>query len=133
MKKINTLAASVFAGALIAGVSLFAGAGALAQVTTTVTTPVACHFGLPSVPAGSQATLTATGGDNVNYVWSSPGLTITNPTGSIFNVAFNSPGTYAVTVTSAGQSSTCSIVVTAPLGASTGVTPGLPNTGELPI
>jgi hypothetical protein len=134
MKKLNVLAVALFIAAVAAGGMLSIGGGVQAQVTTTASGPVVCTFGLPSVPAGQQATLTATGG-NGSYVWSSPGLTINNPTGSTFGVAFNDPGTYPVTVTSNGQSATCSVLVTAPLGTTptTPTTPGLPDTGEMPL
>src|ERR1700689_1892402 len=102
MKKTNIAVVVLFVAAFVAGSLFIAGAGVSAQVTT----PVACSFTLPSVPAGESATVTATGGDG-NYVWSSPGLNITNATGASFSVTFNAPGTYPVTVTSAGVSSTC--------------------------
>ena len=125
MKRTNASIALLFVTAFVVG-SFIVGIGAQAQVAAT---PVACNFGLPSVPAGQPATMTASGG-NGSYVWSSPGLVIANPTGSSFTATFNAAGTYAVTVTSAGQSATCSILVT-PAVVTSG-TPGLPNTGELP-
>jgi len=127
MKKINSLTAGLFIFGAVIG-SLAIGSGAGAQTTT----PLSCFFGLSSVRAGEPAVITATGG-NGSYVWSSPGLVITNPTGSNFSVAFNAPGNYPVTVTSAGLTSTCNILVTpASSGTPTPTpAPGMPSTGEL--
>lgn len=126
MKKINVLMAASFVAAFVLGAA-FVGTGALAQ-TTTNPTPLACVWTLPSVPAGSPATLTATGGTG-SYVWSGPGLVISNPTGTQFTVTYNAAGTYPVTVSSGTQTATCNVVVTAVEVIPP--TPGLPNTGEL--
>src|SRR6185369_826832 len=99
---------------------------------------VACNIvGTSPIAAGSTATLVASGG-NGSYVWSSPGVIITNPNITTFAVNFAAAGTYPVTVTSAGASATCNVVVVSgPLveNPEPGVpaAPGLPNTGELPL
>jgi uncharacterized protein YjdB len=132
MKRTNLARAAFFVVAAVAG-SLIVGAGVFAQSMT----PVSCSPATFSLPMGQSVTLTASGGDS-NYLWSSPGLVVTNPTGMNFNVSFNAVGTYPVTVVSAGTSSTCSITVTAAtaipatISGTTTTVPGLPSTGELP-
>lgn len=116
----------LFAAAAVIG-SLAVGMGVGAQTTS----PVQCSAPTYTVPAEQSITLSATGG-NGTYVWSSPGLVITNPNGSSFTVTFNRAGTYPVMVSSAGASSTCTVSVTAAVPGAT-TTPSLPNTGELPI
>lgn len=76
-----------------------------------------CSVNLSSVGVNQVATLTATGGSGV-YVWSGQNLNITNSAGSQFAVSYPNAGTYWVTVSSAGQTSTCNVYVTA--SASTG-------------
>ena len=125
MKKIQFAAAALFVVAAVAG-SLAVGAGVFAQSVT----PVTCTPATYALPAGQSVTLSASGGDG-NYVWSSPGLVVTNPTGTNFTVNFNAAGTYPVTVTSAGGSATCSVTVEAATTV-TSTPPGLPNTGEMP-
>ncbi len=121
IQNVGFAAAAVFVVAAVAG-SLAVGAGVFAQSVA----PVTCSPSTTSVIVGHSVTLTAGGGDG-NFVWSSPGMVITNPTGAGFTVAFNAVGTYPVAVTSSGTTATCSIaVMPAP------VVPGLPNTGELP-
>lgn len=123
MKKIiNFTKTTIFVTATVAG-SFVIGSGVFAQ---TATSAVLCQPSTYTLPVGQSVTLEASGGDS-NYMWSSPGLVVTNPTGSNFRVSFNSAGTYPVTVTSAGVSSTCYVTATAPVPV-----PGLPNTGELP-
>ena len=137
MKKINSLAASLFIAAFVLGAVGFA-VGVNAQTTTTPPA-LTCSPGAPSVAAGNSVVLTATGGTG-SYVWSGEGLTVTNPTGSTFRVTYNAAGTYRVTVTSGSQTATCNVIVTAVEAADPGgvggvvapPSPGLPNTGELP-
>jgi len=124
MKKIS--APAIFMTAALVG-SLLVGSGVGAQSTST-NGPVTCTAPSYSITVGQPLTLNASGGDG-NYTWSGPGLVISNPNGSRFNVSFNTPGIYPVTVVSAGVGATCNITVTAlsnPVP-----TPGLPNTGEL--
>lgn len=126
MNKTSLLAGSlIFAVAAMIG-SLTVGVGVGAQTTSTVQ----CSAPTYMVPANQSIVLSATGG-NGTYVWSSPGLVITNPNGSSFTVRFTRAGVYPVTVMSAGASSTCNITVTAAVPGAT-ATPSLPNTGELP-
>jgi PKD domain len=130
MNRNSLLAGSLlFVAAAVVGSLIMGAAGVGAQTTS----PVACSAPTYMFPAGQGVTLSATGG-NGSYTWSSPGLVITNPTGSSFTVTFNRAGTYPVTVASAGASSTCTLTVTAATtgGGTTTGTPGLPNTGELP-
>ncbi|MFH0890773.1 MAG: hypothetical protein V1856_01940 [Candidatus Liptonbacteria bacterium] len=81
-------------------------------------TPLVCTVGVSSVRANQAEILTATGG-NGTYFWSGPNLNITNTAGNQFAVSYPTPGTYLVTVASAGQTATCSVTVVA--GPSTGV------------
>ena len=80
-------------------------------------TPLVCTLGVASVRANQAEILTATGGNGA-YFWSGPNLNITNTAGNQFAVSYPTPGTYLVTVASAGQTATCSVIVTA--AASTG-------------
>jgi hypothetical protein len=90
---------------------------------------LSCSPVVQNVTLGQVATVSATGGNNA-YVWSSPDLTITNPTGTGFSANYGSIGLKTLTVTSAGLTSTCAInvlsngTVIPPV-----VTPGLPDTG----
>ena len=133
MKKINVVAVPLFAVALIAGAFLAIGGGVSAQTASPSPAALACSVSAQTVAAGTAVTLTASGGTG-SYVWSSPGLVITNPNGQRFTVTFNAAGTYPVTVTSGSQTATCNVVVTAAEAPDPGtapVAPGLPNTGEL--
>lgn len=132
MKKANIIAVALFAAAAVAGAYFIGGSyGVNAQSVA-----VACSPTSTTVVPGQSVTLAASGGDGVNYSWSSPGLTITNPTGVNFTVTFNQDGTFPVTVTSAGSSSTCDVIVAGTAVPSTTPTtttvPGLPDTGALP-
>lgn len=135
MKKATIIPVALFAAASLAGAVFIGGSyGAHAQAT-----PVTCSPSVVSAAPGQSVSLSATGG-NGTYVWSSPGLTITNPNGQNFKVNFNGDGSYPVTVTSGSSSSTCNVNVTGvAVGSSTsgssstgGNVPGLPNTGALP-
>jgi hypothetical protein len=131
MKKANIIALALFAAAAVAG-ALFVGGsyGASAQTTTVMCSPSSV-----SALPGQSITLSASGGDGTNYQWSSPGLTVTNPYGTNFNVSFTADGTYPVTVTSGGSSATCNVMVSGAAVPSTPITtttPGLPDTGALP-
>ncbi len=131
MKKATIIPVALFAVASLAGAVFIGGSyGAHAQEA-----PVACTPTSVSVAPGQSVSLSATGGNGA-YVWSSPGLTITDANGQNFVVNFNADGSYPVTVTSASSSATCDVNVTGvALGGSTstgGNVPGLPNTGALP-
>ena len=95
----------------VTGASL--GALSFAQTVTTLT----CRVGASSVNANQAAIVTATGG-NGTYFWSGPNLNVTNSGGGQFAVSYPNPGTYPITVQSAGQSATCNVNVVA--AASTG-------------
>jgi heme exporter protein D len=97
-----------------------------AAVTGTPSpTPVSCRAISPTVTVGQTASFTAAGGNGV-YVWSASDLNISNPTGTGFSANYAGAGLHTLTVTSNGQSATCSVTVL-PLS-----TPGLPNTGFAP-
>ncbi len=131
MKKATILAFALFAGAALGG-ALFIGDSMSVGAQTT---SLSCSPASTMVAPGQSVTLSASGG-NGTYQWSSPGLTITNPFGANFAVTFNRDGTFPVTVTSAGTTATCSVLVTGTAVPSTSTapvtTPGLPNTGALP-
>jgi hypothetical protein len=80
---------------------------------------------------GQTASFTASGGNGA-YTWSSPDLSITNPTGSGFSANFASAGIKSVTVRSGNNAAVCTVnvagggVFTPPTPPTT---PGLPNTG----
>ena len=129
MKKLNLIAASVFIAALVVGASLV-GVGAKAQTIT----PVVCSNANTVVAVGNLATFAVSGG-NGSYIWSIPGVIVPNSVvaTTTFKLAFNVPGNYMLSVTSAGTVSTCRVSVTAVEAADPGgpIAPGLPNTGEL--
>jgi len=100
-----------------------------------VTAPVgslSCSPAVQNVTLGQVASVSASGG-NGSYTWSSPDLTISNPTGSGFSADYASSGFKTLTVSSAGLTATCAVnviagtVTTPPV--TTPVTPGLPDTG----
>ena len=125
---------ALFAAAAVGG-GLFLG-GSIGAGAQTV--PVACSPMAVTAAPGQSITLAASGGDGSNYRWSSPGLTITNPLGVNFNVAFTQDGSFPVMVTSGGSTATCTVTVTGTALPGSGTsgsspsTPGLPNTGALP-
>ncbi|OHB25103.1 MAG: hypothetical protein A2542_00395 [Parcubacteria group bacterium RIFOXYD2_FULL_52_8] len=90
-----------------------------------------CSPAIVSAAVGQPVTFSASGASG-SYVWSGTGLTITNPTGTQFTVTYSSPSVNTITVSSAGQTASCRLVVT---GTSPvppvvpPVFPGLPNTG----
>lgn len=82
--------------------------GALSFAQTV--TPLGCSVNVSSVNVNQAAIFTATGG-NGTYNWSGPNLNITNSGGNQFAVSYPDAGTYAITVTSAGEAATCSMNV----------------------
>ncbi|MBX4200053.1 hypothetical protein KW790_01145 [Candidatus Parcubacteria bacterium] len=98
--------------------------GSTGGVTTTTGT-LACLPSVQTVTKGTNATFTATGG-NGQYVWSGQNLQVVNPTGTSFIVNYPSAGSRLITVTSNGQTATCTVNVTDP---GVIIIPGLPNTG----
>ena len=82
------------------------GAMSFAQTVTTLN----CSVSTASVLTNQAAILTAAGG-NGSYYWSGQNLNVTNSAGSQFAVSYPNAGTYPITVTSAGQTATCNVVV----------------------
>lgn len=97
-------------------------------VVAAPTPSLTCSPGTQNVTLGQTASFTASGG-NGSYTWSSPDLSISNPTGSGFSASYASTGLKTLTVTSAGVSDTCEVNVLPNTNPVTPVTPGLPNTG----
>ncbi|MCC7356221.1 MAG: DUF11 domain-containing protein [Candidatus Doudnabacteria bacterium] len=83
-----------------------------ATVTTQCDQPVTvvCAPNSQTVNINQFATLSASGG-NGSYSWSAPSGNPTTGNQSTFSVRYPSAGTYNVTVTSAGQSDSCTVVV----------------------
>ncbi len=106
-----------------------AGQSAICNMTVVAAASgaLACSPATQNVTLGQTATFAATGGTGA-YVWSSPDLVITNPTGTGFSASYASAGFKTVTVTSGGVTDTCTVNV---IGTTTPppTTPGLPNTG----
>ncbi len=96
--------------------------------SSTSSGSLSCSPAVQTVMLGQTASFSAVGGDGA-YVWSSPDLSITNPTGSGFSANYASAGLKTLTVRSEdGSVATCAVnvlggVVTPP------ITPGFPNTG----
>lgn len=82
-------------------------------IVPPVPVPV-CSPPTQTVGVNQPANMTATAGDG-NYSWSAPGGSITTGTGATFSTSYAAPGSYSVTLSSGGQSSTCQVVVPAPL------------------
>lgn len=96
-------------------------------VAVSSTGAVACSPSVQTTNLGQSSSFSATGG-NGTYVWSSPDLSISNPSGSGFSANFASTGLKTITVSSAGGSSICTVNVVS-TGTTPPVIPGLPNTG----
>ena len=71
-----------------------------------VVTPLSCSAAASSVGVNQANTMTAVGG-NGTYSWSGTNLSVTNSAGTQFAVSYPNPGSYTITVTSAGQSASC--------------------------
>lgn len=76
-------------------------------------TPI-CTPPTQTVLVNQTATMGATQGTGT-YSWSAPGGTPSTGTGATFGTAYGAPGTYTVTLTSGGLSSTCQVIVPPPL------------------
>lgn len=72
--------------------------------------PVVCNPNSQTVDINQSASLTATGG-NGTFTWSAIGGTPSTGTGSAFATHYSTSGTKTVTVSSNGQSDTCTVVV----------------------
>jgi len=108
--KTNQKYVAVSLATMLAVTAMTLGTFSFAQTVT----PVGCSIGTASVAPNQAVTLTASGG-NGSYTWSGPNLNITNASGNQFAVSYPNLGSYPVTVTSAGQSATCTVNVTAPV------------------
>lgn len=71
---------------------------------------------------GDAMTFGATGG-NGTYVWSSGGGTAETNTGPVLEVSFGMPGIYTVSVTSAGQTASCTATAVQPASSTTTTSP----------
>ena len=105
--KTNTKYAFVSSVTAIALVAMSLGAFSFAQTVN----PLTCSMATASVGINQPEILTAAGG-NGSYTWSGPNLNVTNSAGAQFAVSYPNVGTYPITVTSAGLSATCNVVVT---------------------
>lgn len=81
-------------------------------IVPPVPVPV-CTPPTQTVSLNQSANMAATAGDGT-YSWSAPGGSITTGTGATFSTSYAAPGSYSVTLSSGGQTSTCQVVVTAP-------------------
>lgn len=91
-----------------AGAVMIMSLGALSFAQTV--TPLTCSVAQSSVATNQSVIITASGGNGA-YTWSGTNLNITNGTGNQFAVSYPNTGVYPVTVTSAGQTATCSVNV----------------------
>lgn len=93
-------------------------------------TPLTCSVASSTVNTNQAAIFSAVGG-NGSYSWSGPNLNVTNSAGSQFAVSYPTPGTYPITVTSAGQTASCNMTVVA--GPSTGTLSCAPGTQNVTL
>lgn len=78
--------------------------------TRTTAVPV-CAPASQTIDVGASATLTATGGNGV-YSWSSSPVVGANPaSGSSYSRTYATEGTYTITLTSGGETDTCTVIV----------------------
>ena len=98
-------------------------------VGTATTGGISCFPAVQTVVLGQVATVAASGGNGA-YLWSSPDLTIANPSGSGFSASYATTGLKTLTVASAGYVTTCTVNVLSNGSVLPVVTtPTLPNTG----
>lgn len=114
--------ALLFAAAALVAVGLSFGPVTHAQSALT------CSPSTTVVGVGQPVTFSASGGDGT-YIWTGPNLNITNPNGVQFVVTYPSAGLYPITVTSDGDTATCTMNVTGGTTSPAPTYPGLPNTG----
>lgn len=81
--------------------------------TNTPPPALVCAPSNQTVGINQTATLTATGGNGA-YAWTAATGTPTSGSGNSFSTKYPSSGTKAVSVTSAGQTATCTVTVTPP-------------------
>ncbi len=85
-------------------------------ITVIADTPaVSCLASPSSVNINNAVSLTANGGDGVQYLWAVSGGAVTSYSGKSFSTMFASPGAYTATVSSGGKSGNCSIQVQEPI------------------
>jgi hypothetical protein len=82
----------------------------LGSMSFAQTANLTCAVSATSVMPNQSAVVSATGG-NGTYFWSGPNLNVTNSAGAQFAVSYPVAGTYPITVTSAGMTATCNVVV----------------------
>ncbi len=82
------------------------------SITVNLPAPPACSPATQTAVTGQTVTLTATGGDGT-YAWSGGGVPASGSTSS-FSTAYSTAGPKTITLTSASQSTTCSITVNLP-------------------
>jgi hypothetical protein len=98
-------------------------------VGAATTGGISCFPAVQTVTLGQVATVAASGGNGA-FLWSSPDLTIANPSGSGFSASYATTGLKTLTVASAGYVTTCAVNVLSNGSALPVVTtPTLPNTG----
>ena len=91
-------------------------AGQTATCGVTVNTPppqVVCTPATQTVNVNQAANFSATGG-NGTYAWVAANGSPANGTGTNFSTSYTTAGNKSVTVTSAGQTATCAVVVSIP-------------------
>lgn len=120
--KTNTAYAVVSAVTALAFVAMTLGAPSFAQTVT----PLTCSVSSATVNTNQPAVFTAVGGNGA-YVWSGQNLNVTNATGNQFSVSYPNPGTYPITVTSAGQTATCNMTVVAATSGALACSPATQN------
>ncbi|HEY4501636.1 MAG TPA: PKD domain-containing protein [Candidatus Paceibacterota bacterium] len=126
----NTHTASTTFGYAVVALVTAALVAALSLSPTTFaqTADVSCSVNKTTVGSNQPVTFTATGGTG-NYTWSGNNINIINKNGKQFVVTYPNAGVYPITVTSGGDSATCTMTVVASGGVPAPFTPGLPNTG----
>jgi hypothetical protein len=92
-------------------VTVHSGSGRGTCTVNVEAPPPACSASPSTVAVGTTVTFTGTSGDNT-YTWSAPGGAPSGPQGgNPFTTSYGTSGTKTVTVTSAGQSRTCTVSV----------------------
>ncbi len=81
-----------------------------AVIVNQIVNPVVCNPSSQTVDINQNANFTATGG-NGTFSWQASGGTPANGSGSSFSTRYTTSGTKTVTVTSNGQSDSCSVIV----------------------
>lgn len=74
---------------------------------------ISCSPTSQSVNVGQSASFTASG-SNTTYTWSAPGSSNTSGTGSSFQTSYSTTGTKQITLSSAGVTAICTLIVGTP-------------------